>query len=327
MRILFLFLFILTLYFPKIENFRPIKPKDNVVIFSVLVIALIFIGLFGIDRVHTSKYTVSISPIYEYSILLFLFAYYSSGNKPIRKLVILILMGMFIIQDFYYGGRITSMQIILVAISTIFYNRVTSKSALLITFVGIFVNSIVGVYRSNFTLEGFNLINFFITLRNRWFVFDTPVYAYYASATHVASVELINLSINERLGSLINFILSIFTGSESNSGNVTRYVSENYFSNLGGGLLPTHFYFWLGYLGVIIAAVIILLILRMISIRDKELYKLVTVVFISTIPRWFLYNPLRMFRMIFFVCLLYPLFELGHKFLTLSIKDVSNNIN
>lgn len=323
LRILFFFLCLLLAFFPKIEQIRIPKPKDNIVIFSVLIIFLIYIAIFGINRTFANQYTVNISPLYEYAILLFLFAYYFSGNIFLRKVILTLMMLVFIIQDYYYGGRITSMQIILFAISTVFKDFLNKKSAVLVILGGILINSLVGAYRTSFSLNNFSIVRVLGALKNDFFVFDTPVYAYYASATHVASVDLIGISLRERMISFGNFVIAIFFGGENNSGNITRYVNENYFINVGGGLFPTHFYFWFGWIGIIFSALIIVYIFLKISSSKSDLTNLIGVIVISTIPRWFLYNPLTLFRMMLFTCILYFIFNFGHRFIVNAVKGTT----
>ncbi len=323
LRIVLLFMTTLAAFFPKVTEINPPKPKDNVVIFYILIIILVYIGIYGIDRTFSNQYTVNISPMYEYSILLFLFGYFSSGDKFFRKMILVLIMAIYIFQDYYYGGRITSLQIIILAISTIFYEALNKKTALLLTIGGVFVNSLIGAYRTSFSLYGFSIWHVLLSLKDRLLVFDTPVYAYYASATHVASTELINIPFRERIISFFNFVVSIFGGGNNNSGNVTKYVSENYFINVGGGLFPTHFYFWFGWFGVIMAALVVCFIFRKICTKNSDLYSLTAVIVISTIPRWFLYNPLTLFRMIFFVCVLYIIFTYGNRFIYAAVKGTS----
>ncbi|BBC61474.1 hypothetical protein QQG09_04645 [Melissococcus plutonius] len=314
LRILLLFLSIIFIFFPKkINHLFILKPKDNIFIFSFIIMILVYIGIFGIDRTVQTHYMVRISSLYEYSVILFLFAYYSSGNKLVRKTVIGLLMIAFIFQDYYYGGRITSLQIILLAISTLLNGMITKKLALIGSIVGIFVNSLVGVYRN---LIHFDFIAAFLNLKNQLFVFDTPVYAYYASATHVATINYTNISLSERFQSAANFICSIFLGSEENSGNITKYVNDHYYINVGGGIFPTHFYFWFGWLGVILSALIVVGILKITLKTNNTLTMLISISIITTIPRWFLYTPLSLFRNIFLISIFYCLFILGYKFTT-----------
>ncbi|EOW1985816.1 hypothetical protein ACNZ6T_002548 [Enterococcus faecium] len=321
-RILLFFLFSILCFFPKkIEKVTLPEPKDNIVIFTILIVLLIFIALFGINRTTASGYTVSISPIYEYSSILFLFSYYTSGDKRWRKIIIGGLMCVFILQDYYYGGRITSLQIMILALCTLLKNSISNIQIVFLTFGGILLNTAIAAYRVVYNLHAINIAAILDTLKTNLFVFDTPVYAFYASGTHIAAIEYFKIPFFERIDSLIYFLKSIFLGSNSNSGNVTLFVKEHYFSNEGGGLFPTNFYFWGGWIGVFIASIIISVIFNKFFSSNNELLKMINVIIIVTIPRWFIYSPLILFRTMFLISVVYLVYYLFNKVIVLSIKN------
>lgn len=309
-RILLLFISIITIFYNNkqlnLSEFKLI-PKDNVVVFSGIYLILIYIVLFGIKRTELNSYGVSITPLYEYSNLLFLFAYYFSGTSKIRKSLFIILLSIFILQDFYYGGRITSLQLIFLFLLTVFIPRLSFKGILMYGLLGLFINSLVAAYRKDYSLEIADLFGIIPKLINGYFVFDTPVYAYYASATHVAATEIAEF--NVRLSSFIEFIKSIVLGSNNVISNVTGYVSINYYQNIGGGIIPTHFYFWLGWLGVIVISIIFVLIFNRLAFPKSDFQKMFFIMVILTVPRWYLYSPLGLFRgSIFFLIILFVSF-------------------
>ncbi len=310
---LFFFLSLLT-FFPKNFELPFLKPKNNLPVFIILVLILIYIGLFGISRVKSGDYTVNISSLYEYSTIIFLFAYYSSGDRFYRKVTLTLLIFLFILQDFYYGGRITSIQLIFLFLCTIYRKSLNIMRSVLLVFLGIFTNSFIGIYRKSFSINSVNILSLLEKLISNFFVFDTPVYSYYASATHIATIELFNLSVSERLDSFKNFIFSIFWSNDGSSGNLTQFVSKNYFYNIGGGFAPTHFYFWGGWIGVLFLALLISWIFAKALNKKNDLWTLIVIVTISTIPRWFLYNPLILVKMPVIIIILYFIFKLGMYF-------------
>ncbi|MEK3885271.1 hypothetical protein [Paenibacillus sp. PL2-23] len=273
-------------------NFE-IKKYNNILLFYFIIFVLILVLLFGVNRGNYTSYEVSITPIYEYSTLLLLLSYSVSGGLKLRKTIITVLCVLFIIQDFYYGGRITSLQIIIFLLITIFLRKLTIKKVIMGAGIGIFINTIVHVYRQNYSFKSIDIINIFDSLLNSYFVFNTPVFAYYSTSTHIATSQIIER--NEKTESLLQFVKFIFLGSERNIGDVT-YYSDLYFSNIGGGLIPSHFYFWLDWAGVVLATLILLYILSNIGGFRKEFNRIATVCFIYSVPRWYLYTPLSLFR-------------------------------
>jgi len=309
-RILLLFVAILSTFYnsSNIDHFNfKLVPKDNLFIFAIIVIVLILIFLFGIDRGPLTSYSVRITPIYEYSRVLFLFAYYFSGSSRIRKYIFFILVVLFILQDFYYGGRITSLQLILLIAVTLLSGKLTSKKLVKYGLWGIFINSLIVEYRKAYTLDSINIINLFKNLVNNYLVFDTPIYAYYASATHIAAAEIAGVDI--KLNSFLEFIKAIIVGSKNISGDVTKFVRINYFLNFGGGLLPSHFYFWMGWLGVIVISIIITYIFNKLTYLKSDYQKIIFASIVCTAPRWYLYSPLVLFRgSLFITTVLYFIF-------------------
>lgn len=314
-RIMLLFISTLSLFFnSRMATLNDIKisPRDNIVVFYGLLFLLLIILIFGIKRGDLSSYTVSITPIYEYSTLLFLIAYLSSGKSIIRRGLYVGLIILFILQDVYYGGRITSLQLILLLLVTIGLDKLTVKLILFGGSVGIFFNSLVDAYRYNYSLGSIDVITVFHRLIDNLLVFNTPVYAYYASATHVATYSVIGLE--DRLASLFTFLGSIIIGANKGTGDVT-FVSNMYFNNHGGGVIPSFFYFWFGWTGVIIITLIIVYMLNRIGTGDSDYWKVISITLVYSVPRWYLYSPLSLIRPLILISILYLTFRAIHLFL------------
>ena len=312
-RVLLIFVSIVALFLkPRVVekmNFS-LTPKENILIFYALYLVLILIWIFGIDKsASLNTYSVSITPIYEYATLIFLFAIYSSGFKRFRLYILIFMLVFFVLQDFYYGGRITSLQLILLFLVTVFLKKLSTKIIIFGGIIGILINSVIGVYRNKYSLDSIGVLDIIKDVFNNYFVFDTPVYAYYTTVAHLAATEFMDWSI--RIKSFLAFIFAIFNGNNELS-DVTRYVTNNYYFNYGGGLIPTHFYYWLGWLGVILIACILIIILNKVGTAKKDLWKLISISIVITVPRWYLYTPLSLFRQVFFIVILYYAFLLAH---------------
>ncbi|MFU7590433.1 hypothetical protein ACMX9J_16015 [Priestia sp. RMT2NF4] len=296
------------------QNSYSLVVKDNIAIFLGLLLILLYILAFGVNRADLSSYSVSITPLYEYSSILFLLAYYFSGNSKIRICILALLLVPYVLQDFYYGGRITSLQLILLFLVTVFLKRLSVKLVLVNGFIGIFLNSLVGAYRKSYSLDSLNIIDVFINIKDNLFVFDTPVFAYYSSATQIAASKV--MSISDRLNSFEGFIGSIFAGeSSSEIGSVSRYVSTHYFMNVGGGFITSFFYLWLGLAGVILISLIVVFIFNKVGTGKNDYWRLVTVLIIFSTPRWYMYTPLSLIRPVLLFSVLYLIVMLVHTML------------
>ncbi len=325
-KILFVFMFIVTLFYEDRQinaTHCYLEPRNNLLIFIVLVILLLYILVFEVDRSPRLVYSVRISPMYEYSGLVFLLAFYYSKASFFSNTLLIGLASVFIVQDMIFGGRITSLQLMIFLATTIFVHKLSFRRILIGGFAGIFLNSVVGVYRSSYTLTR-SLKDIFVDLLSGYLVFDTPVYAYFASVTHIAASKV--ASSNVRYTSLWSFVKSIVFGSNEISANVTSLVARDYFWNLGGGLMPTHFFFWLGWIGVVIIACIVVCVLNRIgSHGSSDLLVLITMAITVYSPRWYLYSPLAFVRGPFvFVPLMYMLLGIGDMIIRKS--DVTKGI-
>jgi len=314
-RIMLLFMSIIFIFYEgkkiSLRN-NAIIPNENDISFILCFILLVLMFIFGINRGNRSAYTVRISPLFEYSKFVFIFLYYFSGNSKMKKILGLALLLVFVIQDAFYGGRITSMQLLIMCAITYYSKKLTFKKVLIFAFFGIFLNVFVGSIRHYASLDVFDFGKMIENLFAGLFVFDTATFAYYASATHVAAVDVFSISI--RLQSLFQFIITLLTGyiQGFTKSDVTLFVQREAFFNFGGGLLPTHFFFWLGWIGVIIIALIVVALFNW-EWDKSETSKLFFLAFVISVPRWYLYSPNQLFRgtfiMMFFLIICFRIFR------------------
>jgi hypothetical protein len=330
-RVVLVFMAIITLFFNSrkfdIKKDR-LEPEEHVVAFYLTISAIIFVLLTGVNRGGSfTSYSVRITVFYEYGKLLFLFAYYFLGKSKIRKLIFVLLILIYVLQDFYYGGRVTSLQILTLFLVTLWCHKLTIKNIISYGFLGILLSSLVSAYRSSYSIEGIRIIGTLQSLISKVFVFDTATFAYYASATHIAAAQTINYS--TRLSSLWSFLTSIFIGSRTSAvtADVTAYARELGFKNYGGGLIPTHFYFWMGWIGVVLIGIIVVYLLNTLKFEENTFHKIILISIIMNVPRWYLYSPNQLFRGALFVtAVLYISYKMLQK-LTSKTKVCKATVN
>jgi len=331
--ILFIFTLLYTLFLNnniKIENIK-FQYKSNNFIFILLLIFLLYIFIFKFDRTSSESYEVKISPMYEYSYIIFLFAIHYSNTK-IKKVIVCIFVLVFILQDILYGGRITSLQLLLLVSITFFCNFLTIKKIIIFFFSGIFLLSLVGSYRAHYSLSDINLTYFINIIKNKLFILDTATFAYGASITHLYSIQFTTFT--ERFISFINFLLYIPFGDLFSMSDILirdtitsiNSFTRSYYFNYNGGLIISYFYFWLGWFGVFLAGLLVPKYILFFLKQKSELGFLIFICIIVTVPRWYLYNPITLFRgPLFFLPLVFSgiyLIEL----LTIAIKKKNNNM-
>lgn len=264
----------------------------NDFIFLAMIVALGYL-LLQIRQTDRTVYTVAIEPEFEYSRLIFLVTGFLAGAKNWRKLLIITMACLYVLRDAYYGGRVTSVQIIFVLMLTLFVRRLSAAKIWLLSFLGLLGGAYVAAYRSNFFLR----VSFWDTIRlvfSSLFVFDTATYSFYASATHVATVQVVSSDI--RINSFLQFLGSIFVGSRFfNLANATR-LSNQYYRNVGGGILPTHFYFWGSWTLVVGSAILFVFFLNRVRYNTSRFARYVFLAVVIATPRWYLYGPISLIR-------------------------------
>lgn len=304
---------------PNINN-NIFQTKSNTIIFYGLTGMSLIINFVFFDRSQGEIYTaVRGSSIHGYLYLIILFMCYYSGSKKIRKLVIISVASIISLQSLYFGSRGSLIPIWVVILLTIFSKKINFKKVIIGVVVGIILLSVVGVMRLS-SVKNFSFIQFIRTMTENYLVQDTSVFAFNSSITHYFSTEF--YSISERFRSLIGFAISTITGERNGLtkyGNVTQLAVQVSFS-YGGGILPSHFYFWLGWIGVLISPVIISFIINELNNSKSDYKKLSLVSIAATASTWYIYSPLQFFRnFILFIPLLYFLSKVAD-------KQIKNNI-
>lgn len=294
-----------------------LKPRDNIFLFVAFIATCYIALMFDVNRADLSgqTYTVRVGSLFEYCKIFLLFAYFYSGEKLSRKIITVATAIVIILTDLKYGGRISTLQIILMLLITIFYDKLTVKRVLVGCAVGIVLINVASVYRNSYALENFDLSLFIRQLIDDRFVNDTATFAYYSSATHIAASNIATSNI--RLKSLFDFIVSVFVGNSTNGTGDVSIIAKKYFYYVpGGGYIFSHYYFWLGKGGVILGGIILVSMLNglinkikllQIGGNDNSLPKLILATIVITVPRWYVYSPNQLFRPILLVCVIYLL--------------------
>lgn len=304
LKLIFLFNVAYILFLTKKISQERIIEKNNIVYFT-LYICLIYIGVFKIKRdINLKEYTVMITPIYEYSYLLFGYLFLYSNNK-LKICYSVLLAILFCLQDAYYGGRVTSIQIIICLLLSLFPRYLSWKKMIGGVTVGIVLLSLIGGYREKVSIS--KIID---SLTNNLFINNTSVMAFISSITHLATIQKVNWDTRIESGRIF-FKTLIFGSRIENSGlaDVTVF-SAKFFPNAGGGIFVSHIYFWQGELIFVVAIYTLFLTLdKIFKIKNNEYFYLVKIFIVATCPRWYLYSPLSLVRgpiflnLIMYICI------------------------
>lgn len=298
-----IFILILTIFIkPKVS--RPLmKLKNNNIFFIALYVIILLINIFFFDRSNSDNYLVRTNSVHGYMYLLVLFLIYYSGNNKIKRFAILILVAISVGQSLIFGGRLAILPNIILTLLMLYKDKLKFFPTTAIIMFGIVIFAWIGSIRGGAEVSLSEIIRI---MQDTYFVQDTSVYAFNSSVTHVATSHMFLLE--NRVLSLMGFLASIFIGEVgpfTQMGNVTS-LSDTSFNNLGGGIIVTHFYFWLGWLGVILSGFLIVWIWNGLNKAKNDLSQLTLIAITSITSSWYLYSPLQLFRiLLFFIPILY----------------------
>ena len=285
--------------------------KDNMIIL-LLTIILIFVFFFGFQLPEKEGARGTPSTIYEYSLIFFILYFYYSGSQKIVVYAGLLIVLLYSLQNFIFGGRIYGLQFLLVAYIMFWMHRVSMYKVLIGISVFFVLFSIIGVVRGALLSMDADIKSIFVSLFEKGFTLDTAYSAYYTSESFVYLDERVE-GVNLRL--FVDFVKSIFVGSGSAPDSVLPAFSYDYVSHYGGGILPFYFYFYLGVWGVLLAAMLAAFYFNMILLitEDSNYFKkCLTVWIVSTTFRWYLYGPLPLLRGALLLAVTYYIFVYIH---------------
>lgn len=271
-------------------NIFLINNPKNLFIVSMLIVILIFVFLLAING-------IGIGPIYEYSIILFILGFYYSGNSKLIKTLFTMILFCFCLLTFVTGDRVSVLQMLIAYFILIFNRKVTYKSILPIILIGIIFMTFLGLYGDGVSLNSLSLTNIFSLLEKRYFSLDTAYSAFFTSLTFIGVKDIVPIS--TEIGLFFSFLTSMLFGGSIVENAALPLFTRQYMVHYNGGILPVYFYFYLGWIGIIIPAILVAFYTRKIqSLNEKSspYLKLMLLYITSTVPRWYLYSPSSLIR-------------------------------
>ena len=270
----------------KAEKTR-IEMRKNPILAALLLAGLIFILVFGFDRGEIGTYMSNANALYEYALVVFIFAWKYSPNKYFRLALIVYAM-LYVGQGLIFGDRSSAFPMILLLFMLIYRRKVKTFMVLLLGLGGIFVANVVDVFRNAHGEVSFNILG---QAAARGLFVNTISYAFYGGT------QVINFALNSanHLTHFFNYAASLVIGS-SNQYSLTVMANANKFVNKGGGMSHTYFYYWGGFIATILFAILMGRIINKIFNSRSELCAILRVTVTIFLIRWMLYYPVAFFR-------------------------------
>lgn len=293
---------------PIIKQSKLIFERNDLFFYFLVFIALI-INIFFFDRSVSEGYMLRSNSLHGYLFIVFIFMIFYSGNKRSHIIITVITAMITVIQSLVYGGRQSVIPVAIVVLLMLFMEKLKAKYIILIALGGIILLTLVGQMRGTEIVRPLEIVK---SLFEGILVQDTTIYAFNSSVTHLFASSY--YSVHDRLISFLGFVSSWFIGegtSFTNLGNVTR-IAGDVANNLGGGIIVSHFYFWIGWFGVVVSPLIISQLINIFRKGKNEVFVLILIALASTASTWYIYSPLQFFR-IKTIPLPYILLKFVHK--------------
>ena len=293
---------ILLLYFIRWEKVKKL-PDYNIFVSSeryngplvfFYFIALILIFFLGFTIPEEGERGAG-SSIYEYSIIIFMFVFYFSGNKRKVLYVNYFFVLMYSLQCFVFGGRVDGIQFMLCTYLMMFINVIKKSTLITMMIIAFVLFSVIGVVRGELLSGNFEMYSIMKAVAESGFTSDTAYSAYYASEAIIYMKDA--MPDGEVLRLFFNYLKSIILGGGANEH--LSSLSIDYVLHYGGGWFPFYFFFYLGEVGVLISAIIIALFINLViklKPSSSTLIKLSAVWFVTRTFRWYLYSPSPLLR-------------------------------
>jgi hypothetical protein len=145
---------------------------------------------------------------------------------------------------------------------------------------------------------------------NKGLFVDTISYSHYCGTT----IVMLRSYLHNYLQQFFLFVYSIFVGTGRAGYNLPRLavLTAPKLFNRGGGFTYSHFYYWFGYLGVVVFSFIMGVMIKRVYKNNDRLSKVLQLTVSAFAMRWYVYYPIAFFRsallipaVLYFACDIY----------------------
>ena len=272
---------------------KNIVRKDNKVIsiLGYIILTLILLTGYGNDMRSGTGYVSNSNTLYEYAIVIFaMIWYYSKNNRKINILLIIYSI-IYSLYSLYYGDRSAAFLMIFLVI-LLYLKDISLKKMVIFAIVALVVSNFIAEYREN---NNSNLYKLMINTMERGMYSDTVSYSYYTSIT----ISALHHYEEKPIKLFPKYLKSFFIGGRGDAiASLSVYAREKYMDlfNRDGGLYHSPFYAFGGYKGVIIGAIVLGCCIRYFYSKYSNNLIIVQMLITAFTIRWYLYNPLSLYR-------------------------------
>lgn len=279
-------------------SFINCETNDLIACGSIILYLLIFFATFDFGENGARGQG---SAINEYRLVVAIIGcFYSGGkNRKLYKFVWTLLILSTSLIVFFNGSRVDAIASLILLVVFWWYDIVSYKRILVVlpVFV-IFMVAIGSVRGGDITRNSF--LEAFRTLSLDKLTWDTP---HFAHAVSVSIAELSSYSsVLLKFNQLIGHFLYFFLGSSFTDSLLITY-SSNYYIHYNGCVSPVYFYYWFGFIGPILFALLNFKYIKFYLMQRCVYYNffsrlkyLLSMYYVCNVSRWYLYGPLYLIR-------------------------------
>ncbi len=303
-----LYVFVLTLIVFSPDNISPdqgvffkttlLRKGKNTSICFVLLVMLILLINAGFVFTHFLGKLIVTKSIFEYSLILYAIAFYITESKKNRSNVVTALLILAIIIGFATRDRIVPLQMLIMLYLVRLQNKIKKE----ILIIALIVLLAVMVFLGNYRMKGtsFSMAYFgesFLYLAKQKLALDTSYAAYYCSLSELKFRSTISSA--QILYLFKHYLIYLLIGgaySHAGEANLAAYVYKLGYVHTYGNVSPVLCYFYLGFIGVILFALLVCAYLKMTVTHKSAYYKCLALYFVTCSFRWYLYGPVYILR-------------------------------
>lgn len=297
-----------------VTKFTEVIEKNYPAFYICILVGILF-SIFGINTSSVS-FEVNKNPMYEYTVIFIFLAYVFSGNKKVMLITVNFFVAYYSIKGFIFGGRIESIQSILILFyfNFNFAKDLSKKKYYLGVVFFSFILYVIGRVRHNWNLIYEVILEpsiIFAAQKNAGVVSNNFGDVIVSSARMIGLVDSGYWDFLFRIESFLSYFFNVFLfGSEFKGYANLAGKDQSIYGAGGGGLISSYFYVWGSFLLVVVASFIIgKLISNFFTSNNKcmQIYGFLTLV---TFPRWYAYSPINLVKLIIIAIIIYYIFRI-----------------
>jgi hypothetical protein len=250
--------------------------------------------------------------IFEYFIVFYPITFIFSGKNRFRLFLLILLAAIYSFKAILFGGRVEFLQsILLVYILHFDSDRISLLRILLYSILPISFFIFFGFIRSAPNVSVFEIGRIAMDIMDLegYTFLGNQIDVFYSSTRLYGLIDINVLSTGDRVSIFLYNVLAIITPYSllPEKANLALYLQDAYSAG-GGGLLPSFFYVYLSYPGVVLIGFFMGFLFSKVMKSNPSIspyWVIYLVMILSTYPRWYAYSSNVIYKFCFYSVIIY----------------------